>query len=405
MTDEPADGTVGDGDFPDAGTDTAADETDPSPADVSVAVLHDRFPTMGGGERFAVEVARVLDAPIYTAYVADGVDLPRDVRVIPFRQSKYVTGPTSGLLEWKSGGMNPLEPPSVAFDVSDAHPALPDYDVVFESGTLSKSYVPTSEQTVVHYPHSPPRWLYDRFRDRMAGFDYPGVGFVLRAYAKLWRALDKEANDYVDRFVANSELVRERIRRYYGEDAAVVYPPITGDWRAEGDEGYFVTWSRLTPAKRVDLLVEAFAGLDERLIVAGDGEERPNLERLAAGHDNVEIRGYVDDIESLVADATAVVYAPTAEDFGMVGAEALAAGKPLLGVDEGFTRYQVEGGVTGRLFEPTVESVRETVRAFDPDDFDGEEIRDRAEKYRYEAFESGVRRVVREALAAREGDE
>jgi glycosyltransferase involved in cell wall biosynthesis len=412
MTDEPADGATGDGPpdpepdaDPDPDPDAGDDGADPPIADASVAVLHDRFPTMGGGEAFAVEVARVLDAPIYTAYVASDVDLPRDVRVIPFRQSKYVTGPTSRLLEWKSGGMNPLEPPSVAFDMTDAHAALPEYDVVFESGTLSKSYVPTSEQTVVHYPHSPPRWLYDRFRDRMAGFDYPGVGFALRAYAKLWRALDKEANDYVDRFVANSELVRRRIRRYYDEDAAVVYPPITGDWRTEGDEGYFVTWSRLTPAKRVDLLVEAFAGLDERLVVAGDGEERPALERLAAGHDNVEIRGYVDDVESLVAGATAVVYAPTAEDFGMVGAEALTAGKPLLGVDEGFTRHQIEEGVTGHLFEPTVESVRETVRAFDPDAFDAAEIRERAEKYRYDAFESGVRRVVREALAARGAEE
>ncbi|MFC6726467.1 glycosyltransferase, partial [Halobium palmae] len=74
--------------------------------------------------------------------------------------------------------------------------------------------------------------------------------------------------------------------------------------------------------------------------------------------------GYVDHVESLVASATAVVYAPREEDFGMVGAEALVAGKPLLGVNEGFTRYQVEEGVTGRLFEPTVESVRETVAAF-----------------------------------------
>ncbi|MFC6726597.1 glycosyltransferase, partial [Halobium palmae] len=232
------------------------------------AVLHDRFPAMGGGERFAVEAARVLDAPIYTMYVGD-VDLPDDVRVIPIRQSKYVTGPLSRLLGWKSGGMNPLEPLNVALDWTDAHPALTGYDVVFGSATLSKSYVPGSDQTVVHYPHSPPRWLYDQYRSRMAGFDYPGVGFALRAYAKLWRALDKEANDYVDRFVANSELVRERIRRYYGEDAAVVYPPITGDWRDDGDDGYFVTWSRLTPAKRTDLLVEAFAGLDERLVVAG----------------------------------------------------------------------------------------------------------------------------------------
>jgi len=64
--------------------------------------------------------------------------------------------------------------------------------------------------------------------------DYPGVRFAVKAYAKLWRALDKEANDYVDTFVANSELIRDRIRRYYGLDSEVVYPPVTGNWRNEG---------------------------------------------------------------------------------------------------------------------------------------------------------------------------
>ena len=368
--------------------------------DVSVAVLHDRFPGMGGGERFAVEAARVLDAPIFTTYVAGGTDLPGDVTVVPMEQSKYTRGLSGRLLEWKNEGMNPLETLSVALDMTDAHPDLERYDVVLESAPLSKSYVPTVDQTVVHYPHSPPRWLYDSYRDRLGALDYPGVGFAVRGYAKLWRALDKEANDYVDRFVANSELVRDRIRRFYGEDAAVVYPPVTGDWRDDGDDGYFVTWSRLVPEKRMDLVVEAFAGLDERLLVAGDGPERERLERMAAGHDNVEVRGYVDDIEGLVARATAVVYAPKDEDFGLVGAEALSAGKPLLGVNEGFTQHQVVEGTTGLRFEPTVASLRETVRRFDPDEFDADEIRDFAGRYDYASFAENLQTVVRRAHVA-----
>ncbi|WP_433625901.1 glycosyltransferase [Halomicrococcus sp. NG-SE-24] len=362
--------------------------------DVSAAVLHDRFPGMGGGERFAIEAARVLDAPIYTTYVASGTDLPDDVRVVPVRQDKYTSGLSGRLLEWQNEGMNPFETLSVSLDLTDAHKDLAEYDVLLESAPLSKSYVPDVDQTVIHYPHSPPRWLYDLFRDRLAALDYPGVGFAIRAYAKLWRALDKEGNDYVDRFVANSELVADRIQRYYDRTAAVVYPPVTGDWRTEGDDGYFVTWSRLAPEKRIDLVVEAFAGLDERLLVAGDGEQREELEAMAAGHDNVEILGYVDDVESLVARATAVVYAPRNEDFGLVGAEALSAGKPLLGVNEGFTRHQVVEGTTGLRFEPTVESLRETVRRFDPGAFDADEIQRFAGRYDYETFAEDLVTVV-----------
>ncbi|MFC6755559.1 MULTISPECIES: glycosyltransferase [Haloarcula] len=360
----------------------------------SVAILHDRFPGIGGGEKFAIEAARVLDAPLYTMYVYPGTEIPDDIDVVPIRQDKYTGQLSRQVLGWKNEGTNPLETLSVAMDMTDAHPDLQEYDVVLSSAPLSKNYVPSTDQRIVHYPHSPPRWLYDLFQDRLSSFDYPGVRFVLKAYAKCWRALDKEANDYVDTFVANSELIRDRIRKYYNRDAEVVYPPISGDWRHEDDDGYFLTWSRLAPEKRIELIVEAFTELDERLVVAGDGEQRERLENIARGHDNIEIRGFVEDIESLVARATAVVYAPKQEDFGMVGAETLLAGKPLIGVNEGFTRYQVTEGTTGELFEPSVVSLRETVRAFDPDDYDHDEIQSMASKYRYENFERDLRRVV-----------
>ncbi|WP_244605354.1 glycosyltransferase [Halorhabdus rudnickae] len=359
-----------------------------------IAILHDRFPGMGGGETFAVEASRVLDAPIYTMYVAEETDIPDDVDVRTMRQSKYTTGLSGSLLEWRNSGMNPFETTSVAIDMTQGTDELAEYDVLLESAPLSKYYVPETHQRIVHYPHSPPRWLYDLFRDRMKRVDYPAIGFAARAYAKLWRALDKEAVDYVDTFVANSELIRDRIRRYYDRDAEVVYPPVTGDWRHTADDGYFVTWSRLDKEKRIDLIVEAFQKLDQRLIVAGDGEHREKIERMAEGHQNIEVRGFVEDIESLVARATAVIYAPTHEDFGLVGAEALTAGKPLIGVDEGFTRYQVDDGVTGIPFEPTVESLRDAIRTFDPSEFDRAKIQEFAKRYRYEQFETKLQSVV-----------
>ncbi|MDS0475776.1 glycosyltransferase [Natrinema sp. 1APR25-10V2] len=365
-----------------------------------VAILHDRFPGIGGGEEFAIEAARVLDAPIYTTYVAEGTEIPDDVHVFPFKQEKYTSLPWRPFLEWKNEGMNPLETLNVALDMTAAHPDLAHYDVVLESAPLSKYYVPEVDQRIVHYPHSPPRWLYDLYRDRLSSFRKPFVEAGVKAYAKGWRALDKEANDYVDQFVANSELVRDRIRRFYDRDATIVYPPVTGDWRNEGDDGYFVTWSRLAPEKRIDLIAKAFAGLDERLVIAGDGQQREQLEQFAARYDNIEVRGYVEDIESLVARATAVVYAPKQEDFGLVGAETMMAGKPLLGVDEGFTRYQVQGGRTGLLFEPTIESIRDTVRRFDPADFDPVEIRQAARRYEYDRFAENLRAVVAETAAA-----
>lgn len=366
-------------------------------SDQSIAILHDRFPGIGGGEKFALEVARVLDAPIYTMYIASGTSMPDDVKVHPMRQKKYTRGISGYLLEWKNSGMNPIETTSVAVDMTEAVEKLEEYDIVFESAPLSKYYVPESDQRIIHYPHSPPRWLYDLFRSRMKHIDYPVIGFAARAYAKLWRALDKESVDYVDVFVANSEVIRDRIQRYYYQDAEIIYPPVTGDWYNESDEDYYVTWSRLDREKRIDLIIEAFQGRNERLVVAGDGEQRTKLERMARGHSNIEIQGFVEDIEALVARATAVVYAPQQEDFGLVGAEALTAGKPLLGVNEGFTQYQIEEGVTGLRFEPTVESLEATLNEFDPANFDVGEIQRSAEEYSYENFEARIKAIVRES--------
>lgn len=363
----------------------------------NVAILHDRFPGIGGGETFVIEAARVLEAPIYTMYVAEGTEIPDDVTVNSMRQSKYTSGLSGLFLEWKNKGVNPLETTSVAIDMTRGVDELEEYDILFECAPLSKYYVPDTHQRVVNYPHSPPRWLYDLFRDRMGRIDYPIIGFLALAYAKLWRSLDKEAVDYVDTFVASSEVIRKRIQRYYNRDSEIVYPPVTGDWRNEGDEGYFITWSRLDKEKRIDLIIEAFQGRDERLVVAGDGEQREKLERMSHEHENIEIRGFVKDIESLVANATAVVYAPQQEDFGLVGAEGLTAGKPLIGVNQGFTRYQVEEGVTGLTFEPTVESLEAVLDAFDPADFDKEKIQDFADQYSKKYFEEQLRAIVHES--------
>ncbi len=363
--------------------------------DIDIAVLHDRFPQIGGGERVALAAARALNAPIYTMYRSPDVEIPDEISVHTIQQSKYQHGISKYPLAWKNEGMNPVEPVSVMVDMAGAK-ELHEYDVVFESGPLAKSYVPAPGQTILNYPHSPPRWLYDLYRDRLEGFP-SGIAMGVKCFAKAMRSFDKEANDYVDEFVANSEVVRDRIRRYYDRDATVVYPPVQGDWRNDGDDGYFVTWSRLVPEKRVHLIAKAFKDLDERLIVVGDGPERNRIEAIADGHEHIEMRGYVEDVERIVASSTAVVYAPKEEDFGMVGAEALAAGKPLLGVNEGFTQSQVENGVTGLTFEPTVDSLRDAIHRFSPEAFDSKRIQETAEKYSYDTFESRLRESVVEA--------
>jgi len=165
-----------------------------------------------------------------------------------------------------------------------------------------------------------------------------------------------------------------------------------------GDDGYFVTWSRLAPEKRIDLIVEAFTELDERLIVAGDGEQRKNS---SVWHEAITISRYGDSLRisnRWLLNTTAVVYAPKDEDFGMVGAEAMMAGKPLLGVNEGFTKYQIEPDVTGELFAPTIGSLRDTVLRFNSSTFHKERIQELADRYDYKEFECDIVELIERTL-------
>jgi glycosyltransferase involved in cell wall biosynthesis len=360
----------------------------------NIAIFHDRIPFIGGAEKFSFNAARALDAPIYTMYKEDGVKIPRDIDVHTIFDKKYKRGVSGFFFGLDTVVSKQMENLSLVLNSPNIGDELKNYDVIFGSGVLSKHYLPNEEQLIINYPHTPPRWMYDLYNNRISSFDNTVLRQMFSAYAKLWRLLDKEANDYVDQFVANSELVKNRIERYYNRDATVIYPPVTGDWRNEGDEGYFITWSRLVPNKRIDLIAKAFTKLDQELIICGEGPEHNKIQNISHNSENIQLMGFVDDIQSLVAKARAVVYAPINEDFGLVGAEALCAGKPLIGVNDGYTKYQINDN-NGITFEATVMNLRESIREFDSTKYSAEIIAKQADKYSFDSFSKKINKEVK----------
>ncbi|MFC7071358.1 glycosyltransferase [Halobaculum lipolyticum] len=308
-----------------------------------IAIAHKDYDVRGGGEVLAEELARTFEAPLYVGH-GDPANQPDDGEVdvrelapgSPLHRLMRRDGAIRGIghmLHWRD----------------NAHAALGEYEVVVTSGNEPLWWLPADRQTVVAYTHSPPRWLYDRYHE--------SEGFVGRTYQQFQRRLYEGAVKRPDLFVANSDLVARRIRRYWSvpdERIRTVYPPVdTAAFSPEdaptGD--YWLALSRLDAAKHTADVVEAVAERGDRLVVAGDGPERERLERLAGP--TVEFVGYVDEAEKreLLSGARACVYAAANEDFGMVPVEAMAAGTPVVGVDDGFTAFQVRDGVNGVVFE------------------------------------------------------
>ena len=101
-----------------------------------------------------------------------------------------------------------------------------------------------------------------------------------------------------------------------------------------------VTAGRLVPQKNMALLVQAFAELPadavDKLLILGDGPERDTLllQVSALGlSDRVNFLGQVDDVSPYLGNACAVVVSSDWEGFGMVAAEALSLGTPVISTD------------------------------------------------------------------------
>jgi glycosyltransferase involved in cell wall biosynthesis len=154
----------------------------------------------------------------------------------------------------------------------------------------------------------------------------------------------------------------QRLAKFNGLRAEALYhPPRLASRLKAGPYGdYVLSVGRLESVKRVDLLVRAMATVDQslRLVVAGDGTQRGNLERLAESSgvaDRVAFLGTTTDevLLDLYAGALAVLYPPFDEDFGYVTLEAFLARKPVVTcTDSGGPNEFVVDGVNGFVCEP-----------------------------------------------------
>jgi len=158
----------------------------------------------------------------------------------------------------------------------------------------------------------------------------------------------------IQRYCAISHNVAQRAD-YFPADVPVSVIHHPSDLRGLHCAGYrhVFTASRLTQAKRIDLIIRAFKQVrgDLELRIAGTGPQREELERLAASDRRIRFLGHVSDTQMVeeYANALFVPFVPYDEDYGLITVEAMACAKPVLTVeDAGGVNELVEDGVTGR---------------------------------------------------------
>jgi glycosyltransferase involved in cell wall biosynthesis len=206
--------------------------------------------------------------------------------------------------------------------------------------------------------------LWDRFT--------AGLGRKGRLKEAVRRRLIHAADRYlltrnVDRLFVQSRTVQDRLRMWPELRSTVLYPPPPQrPYRCDGYGDFIFLVSRLTPLKRVRLLLDALAtpvARHVRAVVAGDGEERAALEQQAARLSlggRLRFLGAISDatlVEQL-ARCRAVCFPPEGEDYGFVTVEAFASAKPVVTChDSGGPAELVSGGSRGLVCDPAPEAL------------------------------------------------
>lgn len=358
-----------------------------------IALVHYWLLHMRGGEKVLEALCRMFpSADIFThVYAPEG--MAQDIRTRRVQTTFIAKLPLAKTL-YKT--YLPLMP--YALEGID----LSAYDLVIssESGP-AKGIVPGPGAVHVCYCHSPMRYIWDLYHvyrnnaGLLAKMAMPFVGHELRKW-------DVTSAARVDKFVANSSHVANRIAKYYRRDSVVVHPPVAVEAFAPvatNEVGDFYLWAgELVAYKRPDLAIEAFNRMRPRkLVVIGDGEERKKLQRIAK--DNISFLGRVefDTLKEYFARCRALVF-PGEEDFGIVPVEVMASGRPVIAYGKGGVLDTVIDGETGSLFySQEVEDLIATVERFEAEQLihvDPIRLRAHAHKYDQRAFAAGIGQVL-----------
>ena len=361
-------------------------------AELRIALVHDWLTGMRGGERVLLELCRLFPtATVHTLLWNRGSVHPEiEARV---RQTSFLQK-----LPGAAGGYRRYLP---LFPTAARSLAVNGADLVISSSHAVAKGVPVAAGVPhVSYVHTPMRYLWD---ETGSYFQFGNGGAWKKAGLALLkpylRRFDVETARGVDHFIANSENVRARIRRFWGAESTTIPPPVDTDFfspapRAQAG-GYYLIVSSLEPYKRVDIAVEAFRRLRRPLVIAGSGTQQRELR--ASAPRNVHFAGRVSDeqLRGLYRDCRAVIF-PGVEDFGMVPVEAQACGKAVICYGGGGVTESVVDGETGIYFRPQQpEALAEAVERAEKRAWDAAEIRRHSLKFSRSRFRARMEAFLR----------
>ncbi|WP_432672389.1 glycosyltransferase [Flavobacterium sp. SM2513] len=270
-----------------------------------------------------------------------------------------------------------------------------DTQLIFSSSHSVAKGIKKSSEKQLHISYFQARNFNYIWEDKFLFFGkfstlfYPLI-FVLRK-------IDVTHSKRPDYIIANSNFVKDWVKKRYNRDATVIYPPVDlskFDLNSEKEE-FYVAVGRIVTVKRFDLLVEAFNENKKKLIIIGDGQNLKTLKKHAKS--NITFTGFLEtaQLKKYISNAKGFIQ-PGIEGFGIAILEAQACGTPIIAYGRGGALETVEDLKTGVFFlNQTKESIQEALIMFENIKFDSLYIRNQALKFSEERFKQELSAFVK----------
>jgi glycosyltransferase involved in cell wall biosynthesis len=349
---------------------------------MKVAIVYDRVNKWGGAERVLLALHEIFpEAPLYTS-VYDPIGAPW-ARVFPEVKTSFLQKfPFAKSNHELLALLMPL-----AFESFD----LTEFDLVISVTSEAAKGVRTKPGTLhICYCLSPTRYLWSHYSEY---FRRQSSKAIAKLFVDKLRKWDKIAANRPDKIIAISTEVQNRIKKYYGRESSIIFPPVNTSLtrinRMTNGKHYLVV-SRLVGYKKVDLVIEAFNKLRCPLVIVGIGRRERKLKRKAGK--NIKFAGQVSekDLYEYYAHAEALIM-PQEEDFGIVAVEAQSFGIPVIAYKKGGAADTVIDGKTGILFDQqNVQSLTAAVARFEKTKFVVDNLYTNAKRFSKEIFKTEV---------------
>lgn len=362
---------------------------------MKVALIYDRVNKFGGAERLLLSIHKIFpDAPLFTlVYDKKSSKWAQNFKIIPTFLNK---------LPWlrkRHELLAPIAP--LAFETLD----LSDYDVIISiTSSDAKSIITSPKQLHICYCLTPTRYFWSGNKEYSRDIKLKILPNFIYNYL---RTIDLLTSTRADEYIAISEEVKKRIKKYYNRDSSVIYPPIDDKFYSENNtpirnRDYYLVVSRLVPYKKTELAISVFNKLNKKLIVVGDGSEMNRLKKIS--NRNIIFTGKVSDSEliNIYKDAKAVIF-PQDEDFGLVPIEAQACGTPVIALGRGGALETIISGKTGIFFKnQTIKSLESAINKFESLAINPHNCISNARKFSQAIFETEMKKQINQLISKHE---